>query len=57
MYFLRWSHVTLQDAETQRPPLIQEFVGHPQAQAVKTDTYKHTHSQGASEVTSWNLKK
>ena len=43
------SDITSQDAETQRPPSIQRFVGHTQAQAVKTDTYKHRHSQEASE--------
>lgn len=41
---LKWVNKVLQDAETQRPPLIQKFVGHPQAEAVKTDTYKHTHT-------------
>lgn len=47
-----WVTKVLQHAETQRPPVIWKFVGHSQVPAVMTDTYKHTHSQGASEVTS-----
>ena len=42
--------ITWQDAETQRPPSIQRFLDHPQAQAARTDTYKHKHSQESFEI-------